>query len=37
MKLIPFLQNEGKFKDAFIDDVCDSDEQDIETNQMDVL
>lgn len=25
-----FLQNEGKFKNAFVDDVCDFDEQDIE-------
>jgi len=32
-----FLQNEGKFKNAFIDDVCDFDEQDIEVNHMDVL
>jgi len=32
-----FLENEGKFKNAFIDDVCDSDEQDIEVNQMEVL
>ena len=28
-----FLQNEGKFKNAFIDDVCDFDEQDIEVNK----
>jgi len=32
-----FLQSEGKFKNNFIDDVCDSDEQDIEVNQMEVL
>lgn len=32
-----FLQNEGKFKNAFIDDVCDCNEQDIEVNQMEVL
>jgi len=32
-----FFQNEGKFKNAFIDDVCDSDKQDIEVNQMEVL
>ena len=32
-----FLQNEGNFKDAFIDDVCDADDQDIEANQMNVL
>ena len=32
-----FLQNEGKFKNAFIDDICDSDEQGIEVNQMEVL
>jgi len=31
-----FFQNEGKFKNAFID-VCDSNEQGIEANQMDVL
>ena len=27
-----FFQNEGKFKDAFIDDVCDFDDQNIEAN-----
>eukprot|EP00253_Pinus_taeda_P018506 PITA_18506 len=31
------LWNERKLKNAFIDDVCDSDEQDIEVNQVDVL
>lgn len=37
MKLIPFSGKKGKFKNAFIDDVSDSDEQDIEVNQTDVL
>ena len=32
-----FLQNEGKFKDAFIDDVCDVYDQNIEANQMNIL
>lgn len=32
-----FLQNEGKLKNASIDDKCDTDEQEIEVNQMDIL
>ena len=32
-----FLQNEGKLKNYFIDDDCDSDDQEIEINQMEVL
>lgn len=32
-----FFQNKGKFKNDFIDDICDFDEQYIEVNQMDVL
>jgi len=31
------LQNEGKFKNASVNDVFDFDEQDIEVNQMEVL
>ena len=31
------MQNEGKFNNAFIDDFCDSYEEDIEVNQMEAL
>jgi len=36
MKSILFLQNEGNYKDASIDDEDDTDDQEIEVNQMEI-